>query len=114
MTPFEIRLSHSAARDLEQICDYVTQTDGQRRARHVLASIEKAVAALREFPRRGRYPAELLALGIRRYREVFFKPCRIVCRVMEDRVTVLLIADGRRDMRTLLLLRLLRPDAPLP
>ena len=44
--------------------------------------------------------------GIREYREIFFKPYRIICRVMEDNVYVLVIADGRRDMQTLLQRRL--------
>lgn len=45
-------------------------------------------------------------LGIREYREVFFKPYRIIYRVIGTNVYVLLIADGRRDMRTLLQRRL--------
>lgn len=56
----------------------------------------------------GRHPRELLALGIREYREVFFEPYRIICRVMGDGAYVLVIADGRRDMRALLQRRLLR------
>ena len=41
-----------------------------------------------------------------KYREIFFKPYRIIYRVMEDNVYVLVIADGRRDMQTLLQRRL--------
>ena len=43
-----------------------------------------------------------------KYREIFFKPYRIIYRVMEDNVHVLVIADGRRDMQTLLQRRLLQ------
>ena len=39
---------------------------------------------------------------------MFFKPYRIIYRVMGDGVYVLVIADGRRDMRALLQRRLLR------
>ena len=46
-------------------------------------------------------------LEIREYREVFFKPYRIIYRVMNENVYVPVIADGRRDMRTLLERRLL-------
>jgi toxin ParE1/3/4 len=49
----------------------------------------------------------LLALGIRDYRETFFKPYRIIYRVEGKRVYVYLIADGRRDMQSLLERRLL-------
>lgn len=58
-------------------------------------------------PERGAYPAELLDLAIRRYRQVFFKPYRVVYRVDGDQMTVLLIADGRRDLKALLERRLL-------
>ena len=50
---------------------------------------------------------ELLALGIREYHEIFFKPYRIIYRVIDKNVHILLIADGRRDMQTLLQRRLL-------
>ncbi|MCY4059988.1 MAG: type II toxin-antitoxin system RelE/ParE family toxin, partial [Gammaproteobacteria bacterium] len=42
------------------------------------------------------------------YREVFFKPYRNIYRVVEDTVYVFVIADGRRDMQTLLQRRLLQ------
>ena len=59
-------------------------------------------------PQRGNYPKELLDIGIREYREVFFKPYRIIYRVVENNVYVLMMADGRRDMQTLLQRRLLQ------
>ncbi|MCK6383107.1 MAG: hypothetical protein L6Q52_02015 [Rhodocyclaceae bacterium] len=42
------------------------------------------------------------ALGIREYREIRFKPCRLIYRIMGKRVYIYLIADTRRDMQTLL------------
>ena len=36
-------------------------------------------------PERGVYPKELLDIGIRDYREVFFKPCRIIYRLQGER-----------------------------
>ncbi|MDE0103485.1 MAG: type II toxin-antitoxin system RelE/ParE family toxin [Bryobacterales bacterium] len=50
----------------------------------------------------------MLTIGIREYREVFVKPYRIIYRVTAETVYVLLIADGRRDMQSLLLRRLLQ------
>ncbi|MBI9084032.1 MAG: type II toxin-antitoxin system RelE/ParE family toxin [Desulfobacterales bacterium] len=60
-----------------------------------------------EFPERGVGPKELQALGILDYREIFFKPYRILYRVMAKSVYVLMIADGRRDIQRLLQRRLL-------
>ena len=100
--PFLVQLTHDAARDLGEICDYFERHDSLASADHVLDRIEKTFADLSEHPRRGGYPRELLDIGIREYREVFFKPYRIIYRVIEDNVYVMVIADGRRAMRTLL------------
>ena len=110
---FEVRLTADALRDLEEIDDWISMHDSPAKAGHVAESIEVAIAALGRFPDRGRHPAELLALGIREYRETFFKPYRILYFVEGKRVQVVLIADGRRDMQALLGRRLLRSaDSP--
>jgi toxin ParE1/3/4 len=104
---FEVFLTADAASDLEELYQYIGRHDAPEKAEHVLTSIEKICNSLSGLPERGAYPKELLALGIRDYREVFFKPYRVIYRVMGDTVYVLLIVDGRRDMQTLLLRRLL-------
>lgn len=43
-----------------------------------------------------------------KYREVYFKPYRIIYHVRDERVIVNLVADGRRDMAVLLHRRLIR------
>ena len=58
-------------------------------------------------PERGSYPKELVGLGIKEYRQTFFKPYRVIYRVTGSQVIVYLIADGRRDMQTVLARRLL-------
>lgn len=105
--PFRVLLTNDAARDLEELYDYIALHDAPRKADYVLDQIEKAFSKLSEFPERGAYPKEMLALGIREYREIFFKPYRIIYRVLEKKVYVLLIVDGRRDMQSLLQRRLL-------
>ena len=105
--PFAVQLTDDAARDLEEIVDYISRQDAPGSAEYVLERIEQAFQGLSELSERGSYPRELLELGIREYREVCFKPYRIIYRVMGDGVYVLVIADGRRDMRALLERRLL-------
>ena len=99
--PFVVLLTADAARDLEELYRYIVLHDAPGKADHVLAGIEKAFVSLSEFPDRGAHPKELLALGIRDYREIFFKPYRVIYRVLGNVVHVFLIADGRRDMQTL-------------
>ncbi len=105
--PFRVLLTNDTARDLDELYDYIALHDAPRKADYVLDQIEKAFSKLSEFPERSAYPKELLALGIREYREIFFKPYRIIYRVLEKKVYVLLIVDGRRDMQSLLQRRLL-------
>jgi len=104
---FTVLLTNDAARDLNEVYDYIAVHDSPRKADYVLEQIEKTFSTLSEFPERGVYPKELLKLGIREYREIFFKPYRIIYRVMDKNVYVLLIVDGRRDMQSLLQRRLL-------
>jgi len=104
---FAVLLTNDAARDLEELYDYIALHDAPQRADYVLEQVEKAFSTLSEFPERGAYPKELVSLGIREYREIFFKPYRIIYRVIEKNIYVLLIVDGRRDMQTLLQRRLL-------
>lgn len=108
--PFAVLLTADAARDLEDLYQYIAVHDAPGKADHVLTNIEKVFGSLSESPERGVYPKELLALGIRDYREIFFKPYRVIYRVAGDVVHVLLIADGRRGMQTLLQRRLLSAD----
>ena len=105
---FLVQLTDDAARDLEEICDYIDRHDTPGRADYVLEQIEKAFQSLSEYPQRGNYPKELLDIGIREYREIFFKPYRIIYQVMGNNVYVLVIVNGRRDMQTLLQRRLLQ------
>jgi toxin ParE1/3/4 len=105
--PFAVWLTDDAARDLSDLSDYIAANRGTVEADHVLSRIEQAFSDLCESPQRGVYPKELLTLGIREYREVFFKPYRILYRIVGEDVFVLLIADGRRDLQALLQRRLL-------
>ena len=104
---FGVQLTDDAVRDLEDICDYIRRYRSPAAAEHVLQQIEQTLSGLSEYPHRGGFPKELLDVGIREYREIFFKPYRIVYRVTDRTVDVYLVADGRRDMRTLLQRRLL-------
>ncbi|WP_373500303.1 type II toxin-antitoxin system RelE/ParE family toxin [Desulfococcus sp.] len=105
---FSMLLTDDASRDLEDIYDSIDRCDGRGNADYVLDRIEKAFNSLSENPERGAFPKELLAVGMREFREIFFKPYRMIYRIMENHVYALLIADGRRDMQKLLQRRLLQ------
>jgi len=107
MKRYAVELTSDAQLDLDDIADYIGAHDGMERAELVARGIEKAHADLAVYPNRGAHPRELLELGIRSFREMHFKPYRIIYRVYERTVIVFLIADGRRDMQALLTSRVL-------
>jgi toxin ParE1/3/4 len=72
-----------------------------------LDALIDVVESLSRFPERGSHPRELLGLGIKEYRQTFFKPYRLVYRITDRKVTIYLIVDGRRDMQAVLARRLL-------
>ena len=104
---YQVLLTEDAQRDLEEIHDYITEFDTLANADHVLNRVLEVVESLATLPERGAYPKELLALGVREYRQTFFKPYRVIYRVIGKRVYIYLIADGRQDMQSLLSRRLL-------
>jgi toxin ParE1/3/4 len=105
--PYRVLLTQDAVNDLEELDTWIATHDSPGRADYVLDRISEAFQRLAELPERGTYPKELSALGIREFREIFFKPYRIIYRVERRTVYIYLIADGRRDMQTLLSRRLL-------
>ena len=104
---YKVLLSRSAERDFEEIYNYIAENDTQGNADHVLDKLMDVAETLASFPERGSYPKELLALGIREYRQAHFKPYRVIYRVIGKQVLIYMIADGRRDMQTLLSRRML-------
>ena len=105
--PFKVLLTHDAVRDLEELDTWIARHDSPEKAEHVLDKISEVFQRLSELPERGTHPGELSALGMHDFRELFFKPYRIIYRVERNTVYVYVIADGRRDMQTLLSRRLL-------
>ena len=104
---FEVLLTAGAEWDLEAIYDYIAEHDSPARANHVLDRLMDVVDTLARFPARGSLPAELIELGMREFRQAFFKPYRVIYRIIEQRVVNYVIADGRRQMQSLLARRVL-------
>jgi toxin ParE1/3/4 len=107
MKRYTVVVNAEAERDLDDIASYIAEHDSIDRAIDVAAGIERSFSALVAFPNRGTHPKELLDYGNRDFREIYFKPYRSLYRVLTDKVVIVLIVDGRRDMHALLARRLL-------
>ena len=92
---------------MDDIFDFIALHDAFEKAEHVYHKLLEIIEGLSVLPSRGVHPPELAEQGITDYRETFFKPYRIVYRIERKSVFVVMVADGRRDMRKLLEQRLL-------
>lgn len=104
---YDVLLTEGAEQDLESIHDYISEFDCVANANYVLDRLMDVAEGLAHFPERDSYPKELVALGIKEYRQTAFKPYRVIYRVVGSQVVIYLIVDGRRDMQSVLARRLL-------
>jgi toxin ParE1/3/4 len=100
-------LTRHALSDLHELAAYITRHDSHRAANHVLVQLERAITSLSRHPQRGSYVPELLDLAIKEYRQLSLKPWRVIYRLLDRDVVVMLIVDSRRDLAGVLERRLL-------
>jgi len=101
-------LIEDAEQDIIDIYDYIALSDSIEKADYVIKSIEEKCLSLAKLSDRGHFPPELERIGIFEYREIHFKPYRIIYQVINLKVYVHCSLDGRRELQKLLENRLLR------
>ena len=94
--------------DLDGILDYISVQDSVGKAVHVEEKIFSAIESLSSQPNRCRVIPELREISIRDFRELLVGPYRIPYRVEQNKVVILGVLDGRRELEELLLERALR------
>ena len=102
-----VHLTEPALADLLAINDYYLLQVSDRAAANIIDSLESTVNSLADLNERGSVPKELLVLGITQYRQLIVKPYRIIYQHSPEQVIVHAVLDGRRDMQTLLMQRLI-------
>ena len=102
---YSIRLTTDAKQDIEAIAFYIAQNDSPGKAKNLVKKLQMKIKGLSTFPERGAYPEELLLLDIREVREVYSGPYRIFYRIIGQVVSVLAVADGRRELQAFLVNR---------
>jgi toxin ParE1/3/4 len=105
---YEVFVTHEAEADLDEIVEYVEFHDSPARADDLYEKIKQAILKLEILPKRGRIVPELREIGVMEYREVFYKPYRILYFIAGKRIIVHGVFDGRRGVEELLSRRLLR------
>ncbi len=103
---FKVVWSKTAEFDLECIIDYVAE-DSISNALNILSRIKSKTSVLVTYPNRGRIVPELKEYNILQYREIIVNPWRIIYKIAENKVYVMSVIDGRRNVEDVLLDRLI-------
>ncbi|HNW27404.1 MAG TPA: type II toxin-antitoxin system RelE/ParE family toxin [Spirochaetota bacterium] len=99
--------TETAHDDLEGIINYISLNTVEN-AVAILYKIKEKAETLYSFPDRGRIVPELKFHGIEHYRELILNPWRIIYKIDNNRVYVLSVLDGRRNLEDILLERLIK------
>ncbi|HUV64265.1 MAG TPA: type II toxin-antitoxin system RelE/ParE family toxin [Sedimentisphaerales bacterium] len=105
---YQVLVVAEAEEDIFDIYKYVLRADGRNRADHLLRRLQQTCQSLARMPNRGHSPPELDRVGVRAYREVHFKPYRIIYQIKGRKVFIHCVLDGRRAVQDVLERRVLR------
>ena len=105
---YKVYIISDAENDIIEIYNYILNTDCQENAEYVLNKIEETCLSLNNMPSRGHIPPELERLGIYHYKEIHFKPYRLIYEISNSKIFIHCVLDGRRSLQQLLEKRLLR------
>jgi addiction module RelE/StbE family toxin len=103
---YRVEWAEVARLDLDEIVDYL-DSENPAAALRTVDRVEQRARTLESFPVRGRIPPELLRFQVHVYRELQIPPYRLIYRVYDDRVVVLGVFDGRRNLEDVIIGRLL-------
>ena len=95
----EVIWTEPALQDLNDIAEYIA-LDKVSAAKRMVQKVFSGTENLELFPFSGRKPPEL---GKSRYLELIITPCRVFYRVEEDKVFILYVMRGERELRKYLI-----------
>jgi len=104
---FTVNVNKTAKNDLREIVKYVSKNNPMN-AINILKRIENRINSLTHFPEKGGYVPELLQNNIKDYRQLIESPWRIIYKIDNDIVNVLLIIDSRRNTQDILMEKLIK------
>jgi plasmid stabilization system protein ParE len=107
MKEYKVIWTQSAQFDLELIIEYI-KIDNINTAKKIFLEIKKEANDLFYFPQKGRIVPEFQEIGILKYREIIYKRWRIIYKIDNKNVYVLLVADSSRNLEDILFKRLIK------
>ena len=107
MKKFEVLWTKSAEYDLELIIQYL-KLDSVSIAKEIFIELIKECENLYYFPQRKRVVPELQQIGIFKYREIIYKRWRVIFKIEDEKVYILLVVDTSRNLEDILFQRLIK------
>ena len=107
MKKFEVIWTKSAKFDLELIIEYI-KTDSLNIAKKIFLEIKEECNKLYSFPERKRIVPELQQISILKYRELIHKRWRIIYKIDDTKVYILIVIDSSRNLEDILFQRLIK------
>ncbi len=106
---YEVLWADSAIFDLEQIIEYI-KLDSVSTAKKIFSELREKGNTLYYFPAEGKIVPELQSIGIVKYREIIHKRWKIIYKIRESRVYILVVVDSSQDLETILFQRLINKN----
>jgi len=105
---YKVYMIADAEEDILELYHFVSVHDSPAKAEQLLNKIETSCSGLSRLPHRGHTPPELEHIGVYEYKEIPYKPYRIIYQIIDTDVFIHCIFNGRRDLQDVLEKRLLR------
>ncbi|HEV2614213.1 MAG TPA: type II toxin-antitoxin system RelE/ParE family toxin [Gammaproteobacteria bacterium] len=102
MKVYLIIITPEAERDINNIGSYVALNDLPGKATDLCDALERKCDSLSYVPQRGRCVPEFKNIDVFDIFEIFYKPYRIVYKILNTSVVIYGVFDGRRDLKEVL------------
>ena len=102
-----VNVTKNAKTDLKEIIKFIG-TSNPMNALNILKRLEDRINSLEKYPEKGGYVPELLKHNIKDYRQLIESPWKIIYKIDNDIVNVLIIIDSRRNTQDILVEKLIK------
>jgi toxin ParE1/3/4 len=105
---YEVFITIDAEEDIFSIYNYILKNDSENSANYIFQKLKETCLSLISFPDRGHTLPELERINVYNYKEIHFKPYRLIYQIVDNKVYIHCVFDGRRELQEVLENRLFR------
>lgn len=105
---YEVFVTQDAEVDIFPIFNYVIENDSEDSANNIFQKLNETCLSLISLPDRRHTSPELERIYVYNFKEIHFKPCRIIYQIVDNKVYIHCVFDGRRELQEVLENRLFR------